>query len=341
MQVTRFLASVASGVVVLGLHVFHIGCSHEHIEVPAPAPPRAVATSAGTNNVPALPTEPDVSQVVAEFRRSNKSRIIHGIPHESLLDDHARDAWCQRLTPLARSRISQSGDNVGDSSACAISLLPAASRRKVAGVRVVFDIELFFRMPYAAASYDRESRTLFLPLDALLKDWSEVTATKHEWLHAEIHRRALAGDAFSVALQTQASGPEYQPDAFNVDEIPASLCDLASVLDRGAFPEAWQMTMATSYIDILGGLLLKLRELAQPLPEVRAGVGGLRFSLENGVTTWLGGPTPRPCLAILEAIHRDAKSALQSLALRPSQTLAARAVPLLAATCPSLPVGTP
>jgi hypothetical protein len=168
-----------------------------------------------------------------------------------------------------------------------------AARPERAGT---FRRRFLFIKPYAAASYDRASATLFLPLKALESDWSDVPATLHEWRHARIHSLARQGDIIAMALESQLTGPDYQPDAFNVDELPVNACDLLEARARNTPVEPWRLGILKSMAEILRKQLpIVLLTVDRWFPEERrADVPGVKLVLEQPDQTerWIGGHDP-------------------------------------------------
>ena len=264
-----------------------------------------------------LPPAMQVASVVRRFREENKAAFVDGMPSESRMGADDRRLWCERLVTLARSRLALDGDVVGEAEACAVTLVPAASRQVVPGVQVRLDVGYFFRKPYAAASYDRETRTLYLPLAALVRPWDEIDATRHEWHHARIHARARSGDALATALQSIATGPDYRPDGFYVDEIPANLCDVVRAAKRGE-----GTSDKTKMIDGYLGYLRKELDATKASPKKaassRAGVPGVTLVSSDGVERWVGGADARRSLTLLESVWKDATTTLSNLRATPS-----------------------
>jgi hypothetical protein len=242
-----------------------------------------------------------------------------------------RAAWCARLLPVARERIARPGDQLAPAGDCSLSVTPA--REEVSGTRVLFDLAFFFEHPYAAASFDRDTRTLYLPLAALTEPWMQNTATRHEWRHARIHQQALAGDKLALALQSIVTGPEYRPDPLYVDEIPVNLCDLVDARDRGAQPEPWRTEMATNYATMLTTELGKLAPVAMQIPDTRFGIAGMRIQSFLPTSFWVGGQDAASSIGILRSVQRDASEALTLLRETTYARAQVHALPLIAATC--------
>ncbi|HVK83868.1 MAG TPA: hypothetical protein VM513_07160 [Kofleriaceae bacterium] len=238
--------------------------------------------------------------------------MIDGVPGESSLEPQARDAWCERLVPLAEAHLARPGDRIEKRGACAVELYPAATEQRVPDVHVRFDAAAFFRKPYAAASYDASTRTLFLPLDALEAAWNEVPATVHEWGHAAIHARARTGDPIAAALATRISGPAYRPDPFHVDELPINLCDVLRARERGGEPQPWQLPMVRTFLAALESELAAMKEL-RGTRETLDGMEGTRLETTNGISRWVGGRDLANSLAVLERVRVDTGKAIELL----------------------------
>jgi hypothetical protein len=162
-----------------------------------------------------------------------------------------------------------------------------------------------------------------------------VPATRHEWLHARIHARARGGDALASALQTVVSGPAYRPDAFHVDEVTASVCDLLRARERGVRPERWQVEMAMNYARMLRSELQTMVRAGAGQPEGRAGVAGVRLRGSDPTTVrWIGGRDVAHSLAVLRSVSDGAEAAVHRLTANPPDLAGARAaVPLVADLC--------
>ncbi|NUP04520.1 MAG: hypothetical protein HOW73_00480 [Polyangiaceae bacterium] len=265
------------------------------------------------------------STTVAAFRAANRPRIIDDIPGETVLGDQEREAWCGRLLQLAKEHLARPGDRMTEVGPCAVTLVPSAVRQVVPDVRIRFDVGFFFQKPYAAASYDRETRTLYLPLSALETHWDEAPATRHEWFHARIHERARAGDPLSAALETVIASAQYRPDAFHVDEVPANLCDIVQVLEAGGRPRAQQVEMARSYLEMLRTELRAMKGPSGGEPETRAGVSGIRLPASDNTVRWVGGADVARTVALLEDMSNGATGALDRVAATPPDVEGARA----------------
>lgn len=235
--------------------------------------------------------------LIARFKAANRPNIVDDAPSGSVLSAAERADWCAKLIALAPG-LPQSGDRLEGIDACAATLSPA--HPVVSGVSVKLDVGFFFAKPYAAASYDRESKTLFLPLASLYKPWSEVPATRHEWRHARLHQRALAGDALASALMTTVHAPDYRPDGFYADEVLVNLCDGEQ-----------QREMTENYVKILRTELDAMKSLTASTAATHAGVKGRAFT-SAGVERWVGGTDTKKSLALLEGIWKDASTALKS-----------------------------
>ncbi len=277
----------------------------------------------------------DVAAILAELRASNKPRIVDGSPTDSVLDEAARERWCARLVRAAEHALARPGDAVKSVERCALEVAPAPARQLVAGVRVRFDAGFFFRKPYADASFDRETRTMFLPAAALEKPWDELPATQHEWLHASHDARARSGDPLALALATVISGPDYRPDAFHVDEVPVNICDLLRAYEGGGAPQAWQIEMTKHYVGLLRDELRAMKSAKGGTPERRAALAGTRLGAPSTTTPatstvrWVAGDVGRT-LALLGDVLTASSMALARLEASPPDVAGARAIPLYA-----------
>lgn len=238
--------------------------------------------------------------LVADFQKANRPRIVDGAPSGTSLTTDEQADWCARLGARARTVLGEA-KQLGP---CTFEL---AAQGAVPGVRIRFDATFFFAKPYAAASYDRERRILFLPLAALKEPWAALPATRHEWRHAALHRSALAGNADAAALQSSFERPEYKPDGLYVDELPAAICDWSEALAAQREVEPWRTELARSYATSVDAELA--RPPGEPRAATRAGVAG--FTVPDG---FIGGANLATSHAILETLAADSKSALQTLA---------------------------
>lgn len=241
----------------------------------------------GPSTHTASPTQ-DVEALVAQFRAANRPSMTNGIPGASSMPEEERNRWCDRLTHLAESRLSEGGDAVSRASSCALTLQPTREHTRVPGVRVVFDVEFYFRKPYASASFDTATRTLFLPVVSLESAWWEQASTIHEWRHAYHDALARKGDLMALALQSTFEGPDYLPDAFHADEVPVNACDILDARRTHRAVEAWRPQMAKAYGDMLEKELVALAE-ARGTPRLQSGLPGLALDSPEGTKRWLGG----------------------------------------------------
>mgnify|MGYP000909000404 CR=1 FL=1 len=238
----------------------------------------------------------------AAFKTVNVPVMNDGVPGESRLTSAERARWCQRLTDEALTRIPLAGDEARRIDDCAVQLQPAPGRQLVPGVRVVFSVDAFARRPFAAASYDEATRTLYLPLGALDAPWSDVQATRHEWRHARID--ASADDA---ALRSRAVGPRFKPDSFVFDELLVNTCDLVDAEAAGVAPPPWQRPMVESM----------LAQAVEILGEARRAPIAAHLSLGGGTTLELRG-APADSLARLTQLEHEVREGLAHLqSLRP------------------------
>lgn len=231
----------------------------------------------------------DVGALVREFHAANRPTMVDGVPRSSSLPLETRASWCARLTDAAARSLGSPEEPARRTSPCAVELTPLEAHRQVPNVRVVFDVERFFAKPYAAASFDRPSRTLFLPLAALERPWWTVPATRHEWRHALVLENAPSSE-LARALLTTASGPEFVPDDFAFDEVLTNVCDLVDAQDERRAPPEWQPPMTARLVSwgerVLGGELDgvvvhpsgDLRLLGPFLDEAKAALGALSGS---------------------------------------------------------------
>jgi hypothetical protein len=270
------------------------------------------------------PAPQTASATVAEFKAANRPKMVDGRPSESQLDAKARETWCGRLMPLAREHLARPGDKV-TADRCAVTLQPAPERQVVKDVNLRFDGEFFFKKPYAAASYDRNTRTLYLPLASLETAWDQVGATRHEWLHARIHERARSGDALSAALFSVVSGPAFKPDAFHIDELAVGICDVMRALESGKQPQAWQLQMAKGYLEALRTEVRAMKGRTGGETETRAGVPGTRFA-SDGTVSWVGGKDLPRSLALLEGTLNDTEKAMGLLTAAKPDVASARSL---------------
>lgn len=247
-------------------------------------------------------THVSTASSAAAFKTVNVPVMIGGVPGASGLNAAERARWCQQLTDEALARIPLSGDVARRLDECTVQILPAPSRQLVPGVRVLFSVDAFVRRPFAAASYDEATRTLFLPLGALDAPWSDVQATRHEWRHARID--ASADDA---ALRSRAVGPRFKPDSFVFDELLVNTCDLVDAEAAGVAPPPWQRPMIESM----------LAQAVETLDEARRAPIAAHISLGDGTTLELRGP-PADSLARLTQLEHEVREGLPNLqALRP------------------------
>ena len=247
----------------------------------ATASPPAIGTTAAD----------DAFALASRFRAVNKPTITDGVPGESSLSADERASFCQRIMPVAHARLAMTGDRLEDDGPCAIVVTPAHA--VVPDVKVRFDLGFFARKPYATASYDDETRTLYLPLDAIVKPWADRPSVHHEWLHAHHHARARAGDPTAMALMTVSRGPDYRPDGFFADEVPVNQCH----------PSSREMT--EQYAKILRTELDAMKVVTKTTPRSRAGVPGFTLASTDGVERWLGGKDRAKSLEALEKVWRN------------------------------------
>lgn len=235
----------------------------------------------------------------SDFKAVNVPVMEEGVPGGSSLGASERAKWCERLTEEALARIPLPGDTARRLDACSVSIDAAPSRQRAPGVHVVFSVDAFLRRPFAAASYDEATRTLFLPLRALDAPWSDVQATRHEWRHANIDAMARSA-AVEAALRSRASGPRFKPDSFVFDEVLVNACDLVDADASGAAPAAWQRPMVESMLGWLADILTEARSR----PAVASS------SLRDGTTLELRG-VPDESLTHLTQLEREVRLGLE------------------------------
>lgn len=204
---------------------------------------------------------PSPAQVIAEFKVANRPSMDRGVRGASVLSGEQRVLWCERLTALGVERLAMAHETVERLGPCALRLHASAEHQLVPGVKVHFDVERLFAKPYAAASYDRDTKVLFLPLEALVTDWTAVQATRHEWRHARISARA-AKSPVAKALMAVARGPDFMPDDFFFDEAVTNVCDLVDASVAGRAPPAWQGPMTRQ-------ILTTARQLLERTPKAK------------------------------------------------------------------------
>jgi hypothetical protein len=271
--------------------------------------------------------EQEASALVFAFRAANRPKIVDDAPLGSVLSAEDRKRWCTRFTPF-EARVARAGDRI-EGMDCGAKLVPAAARQIVPDVALQFSVDFFFDKPYASASYDRETKTLFLPLASTYSPWDQIGATRHEWLHARHHAKARGGDPLAAALMSVSEGKDYRPDGFYFDEVPVNLCDVVRAASEKKGPS---LEMAQQYSDLLQKELATLKTLKPGPLKTRAGVPGHSFAPKigsrnenDGTERWVGGKDAAKSLALLESVAKEANTALTALK--------SGSVPPLAADC--------
>lgn len=287
-----------------------------------PAPPRPLDRDPQTVAQQAV-------DVVGEFRKANRPRIVDDVPRGTSVAPELQTTWCERLMALARQHVPRPGDRFEGPDRCGATLVAAKARQLVADVTLRFDVGFFFKKPYASASFERDSNTIFLPLSSILEPWDELDPTRHEWLHARHYADAKRGDALSAALMTIVEGKDYVPDALYVDEVPVNLCDLVRTLKQNKPLDPNRVEMASNYVGELRKVLDASKAFKKGTPKTRDGIAGVEFEWGDSVTSWIGGKQTKSSLALLEGVWKDATTALAALKASPPDVSAATAVPLL------------
>lgn len=243
------------------------------------------------------------------------------LANQRALSLEERSEWCGQLMPIAEKQIPLEGDAFQRTDVCEGTLTPARSRQIVPDTKVKFDLGFFVRHPRETSAYDRDTRTILLPLSATYEPWTDGAAANHEWLHARHHLNARNGFTLDSALMTTASD-------FTADEVPVIMCD---VIHHRLEGEA--LNRADAEVRRLRKLLDTLAPIALPKKkgrQARAGVAGTLVASPDGVERWVGGKDPKKSLALLEGVWRDAATALLALKASPPDVHTATSVALLA-----------
>ncbi len=109
-------------------------------------------------------------------------------------------------------------------------------------VRLVFDADYLIENPYAAASFDREERTLRVPLKFVIEPTVDDPVLEHELVHVAIWAAAQVDDKTLVAY---LRGDPFKPNDLGLDEMRAYAEDLARAARElkktcgKASPQAW------------------------------------------------------------------------------------------------------
>lgn len=212
-----------------------VGCS------PSPAVPLSAPPAVRTEpTAPPIPFDTQAFPRAAQaFREKNIPSIADGIPGATTLTVDEQRAYCGDLVARAKAHLDDVKVAHRPRGDCAIEIavsdltrlgLVAKSLDRTTKSVARYDLEFFFRKPFAAASYDREARVLYLPHDGLYDPDSLTLA--HELRHVEMHEAELRGDVSLIEYQAILTGEAFRPDPLHLDEVYAYAGDILTLVGR-------------------------------------------------------------------------------------------------------------
>jgi hypothetical protein len=201
-----------------------------------------VSCTACTGQPAAAPdraTDVPNQQLVDEFRARNRMTFTNGVPGPSELPEAAVQSYCKRFMAAAQALVvpGLSVELEGPCRARVSGSAPLLRDVAALGGQAVFDVRMFTLRPYAAASYDTETRTLHLPLSFVVAGRLDDDETEHEHTHIAVHQRLLAHSREVAPFGFVFAGPSFRPDSLHADELFAYTADLCRMA-RGGRMEA-------------------------------------------------------------------------------------------------------
>jgi hypothetical protein len=208
-----------------------------------------------------------VEEGLTAFRR----RLAEAEQIEQVLDDSETLAFCRDIIGAASKRFWKHGIE-HTASDCALDIPPSDGSvlnhfaREVVGIHLVYDIRFFAQHPYAAASFSRSQRTLYLPDSTLLNMDVDDATLQHERVHATGWLQAMRGQPSSYLGWFE--GERFKPDSLYLDEMHAYAHDLSPAIHE--FVGVWQHP--SSKAADLAAILARRRRGDRPEAGVLSGV---------------------------------------------------------------------